>query len=201
MSLFLAHARSSELYRELCRVPATGDGNLLEGTDDATAEAQIEFIRWAFQRARPDTIIEVGTHKAMFGYLLSLLSERLVLHTIDSHLGAAQAVELLNRGQSNVRCVFYPGDSREIFPSLKVTAGFAWVDGGHDTDISISDILSCYRLRVPYVAVDDSAYPSVAAAIRYTTNHTTYRPISNPFAQHDRRRAVLLSLFEGGSDS
>ena len=81
MSLFLARARSSDRYRELCRVPATSDGNLLEGTDDGTAEAQIDFLRWAIQQARPDTVIEVGTHKGMFGYLVSLILERAVLHT------------------------------------------------------------------------------------------------------------------------
>src|SRR6516162_8122091 len=104
MCLFVKYARSTDLYRQLCRVPGTRDGNLLEATDDAIAEAQVEFLRWALRLAGAGTVIEVGTHKGMFGYLLSLVCHGIEMHTIDSNPAAGQAVEILNRGQDNVRC-------------------------------------------------------------------------------------------------
>src|SRR5262249_35734854 len=131
---------------------------------------------------------------AMFPYFVSRLLKDVVVHTIDISGAALEAVKLLNERQSNIRCVFHEGDSRAVFPSLYLAAQFAWIDGGHETDIVISDVLNCYRLQVPYVAVDDSAYPSVTSALRYITDHTTYASVPNPFAAQDRRRAVLLSL-------
>jgi len=60
MSLFLARARETPLYRELCALLGTEDGNLLERTGETVAEAQIEFLRWALARARPRVVLEVG---------------------------------------------------------------------------------------------------------------------------------------------
>jgi hypothetical protein len=196
MSLFLDHARSTELYRRLCRVPATDDGNLLEHTSDQVAEAQTEFLRWALQLARPKVLLETGTHKALFGYVVSLLLRDVVLHTLDVHPGAAEAVGALNAGQSNVSCVFHAGDSRETFPRLSVPAQFAWLDGGTEHDVVMSDLLQCYRLRVPYVAVDDTAYPSVKNAVGYVLDHFPYTVVPNPFGDKDSRGAVLLHLSE-----
>jgi hypothetical protein len=196
MSLFVDHARATALYRQLCRVPATDDGNLLEHTDDKIAEAQTEFLRWALQLARPKVLLETGTQKALFGYVVSLLLRDVVLHTLDCHPGAAQAVSVLNAGQGNVTCVLHAGDSRVTFPGLSVPAAFAWLDGSTQHEIVLSDLLQCYRLRVPYVAVDDTAYLSVRKAVDYTLDHFPYAIIENPFRENDRRGAMLLHLPE-----
>ncbi len=63
----------------------------------ATAEAQIEFLRWALHLANPRIIIETGTHKGLFGYLVSVLMKDVVIHTLDVHSGAAKAAELADK--------------------------------------------------------------------------------------------------------
>ena len=194
MTLFLDYARSTDLYRQLCRLPGSGDGNLLESTDDATAEAQTEFLRWALRRAAPHVVLEIGTNKGLFGYFLALVLRDVELHTLDCRPSAAQAVEVLNREQTHVRCFFHEGDSRVILPALELTPQFAWVDGNHATDAAISDLLQCYRMKVPFVALDDTAYASVRHALEYILDHTPYRELPNPFTPHDTRRAVLLGL-------
>lgn len=194
MSLFLTRARSTELYRRLCAVPGTEDGNLLERTDDSLAEAQVEFLRWVLQSAVPSTVLETGTNKGLFGYLLSLIGKPLKLRTFDLDPRAAQAVDILNNGQSVVKAEFRAGDTRKTLAELQEPADFAWIDGGHASDIPMSDLLNCYRLRVPWIAVDDSVYPGVAAAIEYMLGHTPYESVENPYATNDRRKAVLLRL-------
>jgi hypothetical protein len=194
MSLFLDRARSTDLYRELCQVPGTEDGNLLERTDPETATAQTEFLRWALQLARPRTLLEAGTHKGLFAYFVSLVLDGVEVHTVDVRPEAALAVAALNRRQQKVRCVFHEGDSRAVLPRLDVAADFAWLDGGHATDVALSDLLQCHRLGVPYVAVDDTAYPSVGRAVEYVRAHLPYEEIPNPYAAQDRRKAVLLAL-------
>jgi hypothetical protein len=194
MNLFLAHARSTDLYKQLCRVSATDDGNLLEHTSDQVAEAQTEFLRWALQLARPKVIVETRANKGLFGYFVSLLLHDVVLHTLGVHPGAAQAVKTLNAGQVNVSCIFYEGDSRVTFPRLHVQADFAWLGGGHQHDVMLSDLLQCYRLQIPYVAVEDATYPSVRKEVAYTLDHFPYAVLPNPFTPNDSRGAMLLHL-------
>lgn len=200
MSLFLDRLRSTDLYRKLCGVIASDDGNLLEQTNDQLAEAQVEFLRWALQMARPRLILETGTDKGFFGYLLSWLLEDAELHTFDIRPEAERVVALLNAEQHNLRCFFYLGDSRESLLRFTVPVQFAWIDGGQSTDAVISDLLQCYRLRVPYVAVDDTAYRPVRKAIDYVQLHLPYRGLPSPF-EEGRRRAILLRLERQPSDT
>lgn len=196
MHPFLEFARSTDLYRSLCQRDAGGDGNLLERTDEQTAAAQLEFLRWAFQLSAPQIVLETGTNKGLFAYLLSLIGSGITLYTFDCDPRSAESVALLNRSQSRVRAHFYPGDSRETLRAFSERADFAWIDGGHDWSIALSDLLHCYRLRIPYVAVDDTAFPSVAEAVTYVVEHTPYEQLPNPFRKDDRRGALLLQLNE-----
>ena len=154
--------RSTDLYRQLCRLPGSGDGNLLESTDDVTAEAQTEFLRWALHRAAPHVVLEIGTNKGLFGYFLALVLRDVELHTLDCRpSGSPRRSKSSTGNRTHVRCFFHEGDSRVILPALELTPQFAWVDGnqrhrrGHG-----SDLLQCYRMKVPFVALDDTAYAS-----------------------------------------
>src|ERR1700736_3604350 len=103
MSLFFSYARSTDLYRKLCAIPANEDGNLLERTNAEIGEAQIEFLRWALHLARPKVIFETGTNKGMFAYLVSLLLQEVTVHTCDIHPASAGAIDLLNADQQSFR--------------------------------------------------------------------------------------------------
>jgi predicted O-methyltransferase YrrM len=196
MNLFAEYARGTELYRQLCGVSDSPHGNLLEHTGDQTADAQIEFLRWALHRANPKLIIETGTNKGLFAYLVSLICRDVTIHTFDADARAGVAVELINKAQKNVHVIFHKGDSRRTLAASNVEAEFAWIDGGHEGDVPLKDLMECYRLAVPYVAVDDTVCPDVGDAVQHLTEHSPYRTIVNPFQQHDKRKAVLLQLGE-----
>src|SRR5262245_38727324 len=112
MSAYLDYLRSTGLYTELLRLPAPEDSDLLDHTDDCTADAQVEFLRWALQLANPQVLLETGTHRGFFGYLVSSLTRGATLHTMDCRAGASHSIELLNSRQGSVVCAFYHGDSR-----------------------------------------------------------------------------------------
>jgi hypothetical protein len=99
--------------------------------------------------------------------------------------------------QKDVSAVFYPGDTRLTLKQANVGAQFAWIDGGHDADIPLNDLMQCFRLRIPFVAVDDTTYPSVNGAVKYMLENTPYKNLGNPFVEHDRRNALLLHLGDG----
>ncbi len=198
MSDFVTFARSTDLYRRLCATFTSPEGNLLELTEEDTVEAQVEFLRWALACAKPTRLIEIGTHKGFFGYLLSLILDSAELHTFDVDPASGTASEILNQNQTHIKCVFHEGDSRLTFPHCQYRAQFAWVDGGHFTDMVLSDLLQCYRLRVPWVAIDDTVYATVREAVDYVCIHTPYEAVSNPFIGNDRRKAMLLRLTEKG---
>jgi methyltransferase family protein len=199
MSLFVEHARRTELYRQLCGLYDSPHGNLLEHTRGQTAEAQVEFLRWGLHLANPRVIIETGTNKGLFAYLVSLVCQNVTIHTFDADPRAAKAVGLINKTQRNVEIVFHRGDSRRTLPELNVAAEFAWIDGGHEGDVPLRDLMECYRLAVPYVAVDDTVYPDVSGAVQHLIQQSPYRTTVNPFLQHDTRKAVLLRLVEANS--
>ena len=67
-----------------------------------------EFLRWALHLAKPNVVIETGTNKGFFGYLLSLLLQNVTLHTFDIKATAARP-SLLNEGQKNVSCISTKG--------------------------------------------------------------------------------------------
>ena len=204
MSLFLEYARSTELYKALCLSMDSPHGNLLERTSDETAEAQTEFLRWALAQCHTDAILETGTNKGLFGYFLSLIvfpsKWECDLTTCDINPMSATQVAILNRGQCRVRARFVEGDTRTTLANFHYPDyfDFAWIDGGHDYDTALSDLIKCNSLKIPFIAVDDTidahepGETDVRRAVDEFCEHWMYELVPNPFAAHDSRGAVLL---------
>ena len=174
------------------------EGNTLEIVDDTTAEAQAEFHRWALAMVMAEAqygihVLEVGTNKGMFGLLLMNINPSVTLYTIDINPQAKQAAEILE--EFDLLTIFYCGDSAVLLKELKVSSApafhYAWVDGHHGEDEALSDLMGCDRLRIPWVAVDDTAYETVAAAIERWLAAAPYVEVPNPFLDHDSRQARL----------
>jgi hypothetical protein len=194
MSLFLNYLRSLPIYQELCAVHDSDEGNTLELVDDTTAEAQVEFHRWALSMVRaenPDGIevLEIGTNKGMFGLLLWQVDPLAGLYTIDVNPRAGDAAEALYSAGLDVE--FECGDSAEVLPYLTAPFSYAWVDGHHGEDEALADLMGCDRLKIPWVAIDDTSYETVASAIERWLAAAPYVEVLNPFIAHDTRKARL----------
>lgn len=192
---FVEHLRRQELFRQLAATYDTVEGNMLERADPRTTAAQVEAVRYALRLARPRAVLETGTNKSLFGYVLSQLARDVTLHTFDGDPRAAAGVELLNAGQSHVRSVFTLGDTKQTLAELDAEGiGFAWIDGGHDEATATSDLLHAARLSVPLIACDDArTMPEVGRAIeQLLAGRDDYEPLANPFYQHDARGIRFL---------
>lgn len=187
--------REQALFHRLAGAYETVEGTLLERADEPTAAAQIEALRYAISLARPQSILETGTGKSMFGYLLSHLTHGTTLYTFDGDPRCVTGVELLNAAQTNVQAVLTLGDTKQTLPACDVKdLGFAWIDGGHDEATALSDIAQAMRLGVPLLAIDDArTMPEVASAIERALHmHLEYVRLANPFYNHDARGIVFL---------
>lgn len=192
---FVEHLRRQELFLRLAATYETVEGNMLERADARTTAAQVEAIRYALRLARPRAVLETGTNKSLFGYVLSQLARDITLHTFDGDPRAAPGVELLNAGQSRVRSVFTLGDTKETLARLDAEdIGLAWIDGGHDEATAASDLGHAARLGVPLIAADDArTMPEVSRAVeRLLAERDDYEPFPNPFYRHDARGIVFL---------
>lgn len=194
MSLFLDYLRSLPIYQELCAVHDSDEGNTLELVDDTTAEAQVEFHRWALSMVRAENpegieVLEVGTNKGMFGLLLWHIDPLAGLYTIDVNPRSEQAAKSLCTAGLDVS--FECGDSAVLLPTITGWFEYAWVDGHHGEDEALADLMGCDRLKIPWVAVDDTVYETVAAAIERWLAAAPYVEVSNPFLAHDTRQARL----------
>ena len=139
--IFLDYIRGTEIYKALCPVHDSNEGNTLEIIDPATAEAQIEFHRWALAKVRGEwngvnsflEVLEVGTNKGMFGLLLWHIDPHARLTTMDVNPDAKQAVEFLREFGLDAR--FYLGSSIDVLPELlkkRLLFDYAWIDGDHE---------------------------------------------------------------------
>jgi predicted O-methyltransferase YrrM len=195
MNAFIDHLRGQELFRQLADSYDTDEGNLLERGDPRTTAAQVEAISLAVRLARPRVVLETGTGKSFFGYLLSHLARDITLHTFDGDPRAARGVELLNAAQSAVRSVFIEGDTKETFRDfVGGEIDLAWIDGGNDEATALSDLRHAARLGASLVIIDDArAMPEVASAVdQLAAERDDYEQMPNPFYAHDARGIIFL---------
>ena len=195
-SALLEHLRAQPLYQRLRDGFDSVEGNLLEVNDDQTATAQVEALRWAIERAAPAEVLETGTDKGYFGYVLSHLTHDVTLHTFDDDPRCEGQVRLLNDGQDRVRVAFTLGDTKETLAAFdRAGIAFAWIDGGHDEATAASDIAHAMRLGIPLIAVDDTLImPETARAVEAAlAAEPRYRRLEHPFAAADSRGIALLA--------
>ena len=193
--LFINYLRNQKLYRHLASSYETVEGNLLERADERTTASQIEAVRHAVKITRPQVILETGTAKSMFGYVLSHLLDGVTLYTFDGDPRCIPGVTLLNTAQHNVKAEFIFGDTKHTLATFNVVGiSLAWIDGGHDEATARSDIQNAMRLRIPLIMCDDArTMPEVACAIdRALEANSAYKRLTNPFFNHDSRGIVFL---------
>lgn len=196
MSLLINDLKAKPLYHLLAAQTTLQEGNLLEYNDPLTAQSQVNMLQYAVNLAKPTKILETGTNKGYFAYVLSHLVAGADLYTFDMSPQSQAAVHLLNAHQSALRIHFYCGPTQATLPNFHVPGiGLAWIDGGHDETTAYTDLYHAVRLGIPYIAIDDiKTFPHLAHPIgKILTQFPHYRQIYHPFYDTDARGAILLS--------
>lgn len=198
--MMIEELRSTELYKQLIAVNPSDEGNLLENTDGSEA-AQVKFIVDLLLSLKPEFIMEVGTNKALFSYVVSQKSPvDTIIYTFDVDSNSSKCVAILNKANPNVDIHFFVGDSRHTVPvqmrHMKKIANkrrsLAFIDGGHDYIFCHSDLLQAEELGTSHILVDDYlGSEDVRAAVGNFSANSDYFPVKNPYFG-DFRGLILL---------
>jgi hypothetical protein len=185
--------QSTEIYRMLCDVHTSPEGNLLQnGINEKTTNAQISFFNYALNIVKSENVegclLETGTNKGFFGYIASTILGKRTLHTVDVNMESSKIVPILAKMGMNV--VFNHGDSTQILNDYKIDEplAFAWIDGGHKYEEALADLRNAARLGAKYIAIDDVKFfkgQVNVAYIDFLTEHQEYLNIDNPYWEND----------------
>ena len=177
------------LLTELTRDDRT-EGNLFERNDGDGRIAQLQIIYETITRLKPKRILEVGTNKGYFGYLLTLLlGNDFELITCDIDEKSQRAVEKLQT--VNPRISFVLGDTRETLPKIFMPFDLMWLDGGHQFDVSLSDIKNGMRMKIPTILIDDTSSHDVKKAVDESGIQEEYQLFYPVSYWHDHRKIMV----------
>ena len=137
-------------------IPSSFEGCLLDKVNDLRTRTQVNFIVSILKQINAKKILEIGTYKAMFCYVVHLHDNSITIDTFGDLPGSQKAVDKLNLKYGEY-IHYHLGDSRQTLkdfcPNYQID--FAWVDGGHYYEVCMSDLVNCDRLKILTIAVDD----------------------------------------------
>jgi len=195
MIAYVHGLRRQGLYRQLADSYQTRSQGVLEHGDDRTRAAQVQILRAELARSRARRIIESGTNKALLGYLLSHLGTNITLFSFDRDQRCQEAVEILNRSQTNVRTIVTVGDTKQTLAEFNQTdIDLGWIQGQPDFATVLSDIEHAMRLHVRTILINDTKIVSeVAAAVEEALAlHREYLSQIPPLGKYDSRGLLVL---------
>jgi len=132
------------------------EGCLFDEMNSLRVRTQANFIVSAIKETGARKVLETGTHKAMFCYLLHLCNSEIMIDTFGNLAESQLAVDILNNKYGPF-IKYHFGDSRQTLGSFspQYQIDLAWVDGGHEYGVCFSDMENCARLKIPHLIVDD----------------------------------------------
>jgi len=137
-------------------MPLNDEGYLFDGINSLRTRTQIILLASIIKQINAKRILETGTHTAMFCYMVYLCDSSISIDTFGDIAVSQENVNILNQ-KFGEYIKYHLGDSRitlkSFSPECKID--FAWIDGGHSFEVCMSDLLNCYRLGIPSIAVDD----------------------------------------------
>lgn len=184
----------ASVVSELTSLFVQGEGSTFQNAPSET-QRQTAFLLRILRNSGASRILETGTHKGHFGYFLKLAVPTARLETFGIDPDSSRAISYLNQRFGDF-ARFHLGDSKETLAEFESETPFefAWVDGGHDRETCLSDLLNAARLGVAHVCVDD-----------FSTEHGVRDAVSEFLASHpyelvdrsfDRRGIVYLRRSE-----
>lgn len=165
--------------------------------EESMMYTQLNFIVDCLKEIKPTTILETGTNKANFVFLVKTIIKDCAIYTFDIDDWCNDKINLV-KNYFNVNDIFFiKGDTRQtLFDiSLKtIKFDLALVDGGHSYDVATNDLFACSELNVPYILVDDyNMLIEVKKAVDNFIKKTKYKIIKSSLNNNDRGMVLLYN--------
>ena len=139
---------------------------------------QVRFHEECLQIVKPKYVLETGTHKALYSYLLKINLPNVRVHTFGIDEESQKCVDFLNNHFKENFITFHLGDSKETLSGFMTNIPFdlAWVDGDHFYEGAYLDLVNCARLNIGHILIDDVNSPSVEHALaKFLEEHSQYQ--------------------------
>lgn len=133
-----------------------------------TKEGKNDVHKRALEKFRPKRVLEFGTHKAEYAYLLKVLNPKTEeLVTVCQLPESKQCVDLVNEYFGGNFIKFIEGRIPEVWETETLEGSFdlGWLDAGHCYDLALGDLRKMRDLGIPVILMDDSDMESVQLAM------------------------------------
>lgn len=156
-----------EFLDTLSQVWDSLEGSTFNWYDISNLKLQVKFQEKCLKEIKPNNIIEVGTHKSHYPYLVKVNLPKVKVTTFGIDEKSEECVRIVNEHFGEDFITFYLGDSMETFSAFNSEEKFdlAWIDGYHSFEHTYSDLQNCSRLGIENILVDDSEIPGTSNAI------------------------------------
>lgn len=151
--------------KQLHEINSSQEGSLFNN-DSSEILLQTNFIQNIIAMIQPENVVEIGTNKGFFSYFVSQYNVIKHIDTFDIEIFSDEAVAMINKENRNSKIKFYHGNSKQTFTNFvpEYQIQLAYIDGCHDYDICLCDLINCDRLEIKNILVDDYNIKSVKKA-------------------------------------
>ena len=163
------------IIKKLFAVSDSGEGNLIhQPNNEESMITQIKFLEKICDTFKPQYIVETGTNKGFFSYvMLSVLNKykkSVTIETFDLASWSADAIHILNNYFTDHKVIFHLcgfGGSAEKLKYFNPTNNIDlfFIDGDHGYSGCSEDIKHAIRLNSSLILIDNTNIPEVRQSI------------------------------------
>lgn len=187
-----------DFINELIKLNDTTEGSLFYNGNHEGCNAQLSFIYYVINKIKPKSIIEIGTHQALFDYyILTICNSIVKITTFDINPQSLFCVQKVNDYFNSDKVDFIFGNSIKTFENYTQSADLIWIDGGHKYETCLFDLKNAHRLKISNIMVDDYRDKNddcVKKAVEYFVKNGYYEYIAESNLIDDRGIVYLRLL-------
>lgn len=191
---WLDSIRRGHIFDELSKRPSDRTG-LLDHENMDTMIAQTETISRYINASRADNILEVGTGKGWFAYLLANLYSRFSLYTFDnaSNDDLPQLIAQVRPDLLITPC------KTELLPSIlsqlpEAHFNLTWINPKDSSTIVYQDICLAMEAKIPYILVNETKGGFCKqACMDAIEEHSEYREDPCEYSDRDHIGITILT--------
>jgi hypothetical protein len=144
--------------------PGYAPGALLYNFNTNSITKQHKCIYSILRNINAQYVLETGTESGMFCYFAKCVNPNIKIVTFGMNEGCNETGDMRSKKCTDFLnntfgeyIQYIEGDSRVTLTNFNTDKkiDFAWIDGGHTSDILMKDLKNSQRLNIPHICIDD----------------------------------------------